>query len=35
GGFFGAILGILFTFFTSRLGGWYTIQSWDITGACL
>lgn len=35
GGFFGAILGILFTFFTSRLGGWYTIQSWDITGAGL
>jgi len=35
GGFFGAILGMLSTFFASRLGGWTAIQSWDITGAGL
>jgi len=35
GGFFGATLGILFTFLFSRLGGWITIVSWDATGAGL
>jgi len=35
GGFFGATLGMLFTFLVSKLGGWTTIVSWDATGAGL